>query len=386
MAIDSSLPKLNCDRAELESLLGKLIHVSERGPESMYNQVSLRAEGRGVTLLAQDEFVLLELAASSIKVDRPGIVSIRAQLLHQMVKKLPEPKVTLEARGEGPVIRVTAGGFQSEFLGLPDRVSVLEMKTPQEQTTIPADKLEAAIWEVLFAASPSYSNRVHTEGVKISVDPPRKILKLTATDGRKLGETWAEVSTNGRGTTSAAIVPQSALFKLRQLLRKSERELSFGYSTNVATFSAPGMRFTTRLLEREYPDCEQIFGASWGNATHVDRLGLQQAIGRVLLTYMDPADLQRVDVGFDGEVAHVKAEKQDFGHAEDRAAITRPAEKHRFIFDGNTLTDALHRISTKDVALAFDTADHCLITPVGVDHPRFVLCGVVGPAQGRSKK
>src|SRR3954449_13415905 len=107
--------KVVCSRNELTQKLGVVARaVSTRVSVQILSGVLLRAESGRLHLAATDMELSLRSSLEA-QVEGEGAVVVPGRLLVDLVRLLPDSEVTLEHRGDGGVIRVTSGSFESRL-------------------------------------------------------------------------------------------------------------------------------------------------------------------------------------------------------------------------------------------------------------------------------
>lgn len=364
--------KLICTKSEVLTHLNKLITITEKGIEENYAYITLLAEENRVQLAAQDDQILVFLTAENVKVEKAGKIRIHASTLFELVKRLPQDQFSICVIDNNFKISLAAKDFQANFQGLEfQNIPILEVK-PSVEFSIKGSLLRKAIYQTYFSASPSISGRIHVEGVQLSIKDNQLI--LNAADGRRIG--FTAVKAQARNNKISIVIPRNSMYRLMQLLKNISKNVIVSISSSIVSCKTINMTFISRLLVRDYPDCEQPFQQDWKLSAIVNRLELCDSLDRVL--QIKDEKIGGVLLSFSHNKLLLYSEKQGFGTTKEQLPTVFNDKDFEFRCHGESLLEILEHMDSKTIKLSFnDSSSQCLVVPEKAKNPKYLLMGLV---------
>jgi DNA polymerase-3 subunit beta len=285
----------------------------------------VRLELRGSQLRVVGSDLDLTIGAGAlVSGERDGVGVLNAKLLTDIVRALPEGRVTLEIGDD----RATISGGRSTF-HVPT-LSAMEFPKVSEPTgdpvPVPTEVFAAAVRQVVPAAS-SDPNRPLLGGVQIEAEDDG--VKLVATDSYRLAvRDLPGASILGVG--QSVLVPRNALHELLRMLGDSD-ELVLRLGEREASFTVGDSYLVTRLIEGQFPTYRTLIPDAHPNRLTVNRTSLIEAVKRVKVVARDASTPVRLTM--DGDALVLRASTQDYGDADEAVDAS---------FDGETLDAAFN--------------------------------------------
>lgn len=316
--------KLACERDELAEVVATAGRaVSSRASLSVLSGVRLELRGPQLRVVGSDLDLTIG-AGALVSGERDGVAVLNAKLLTDIVRALPEGRVTLEISDD----RATISGGRSTF-HVPT-LSAMEFPKVSEPTgdpvPVPTADFAAAVRQVVPAAS-SDPNRPLLGGVQIEAEDDG--VKLVATDSYRLAvRDLPGASILGVG--QSVLVPRNALNELLRLLGDSD-ELVLRLGEREASFEIGDSYLVTRLIEGQFPTYRTLIPEAHPNRLTVDRTSLIEAVKRVKVVARDAATPVRLNM--DGDTLVLRASTQDYGDADEALDAS---------FEGETLDAAFN--------------------------------------------
>jgi DNA polymerase-3 subunit beta len=338
----ASALRVTCAKGELASALAVVARaVSTRGAVQVLGGILLQVEGDRLTLAATDMEISIR---SSLGGDIEGDASVvvPGRLLTDLVRLLPDDKVTLAYdEGEG-VLAVTSGSHASrlnvysaeDFPRLPPLDVQLQ--------TIDAASLLATIDKVGRAASRDESRPVLT-GVLVRFEGEK--LVMAATDSYRLAVKETTLTTAAPDLD--AIIPARALQELTRLAAGAE-EVELGVHENHVIFSTGDVWLTSRRIDGQFPNYKQLLPESFEIEIGVARGALLEIVRRAGLMAQRNAPLRLRFA--EGELT-VSAQTQDVGEATESLPVEYAGEELEIGFNPDFLRDGLEAVSAETVQL-----------------------------------
>lgn len=265
--------KFRCEREQLAEALGLASRVASGrvGALPALSGVRLQVKGDVLHLTSTDNDMSLQ-ATLPVGGDKDGLSLISAKLLNDIVRSLPEGKITLEATPESVSVRSGRSQFTVPTYNALDFPNVAP--SSGQPFTVPAAEFGEALRQVVRAAS-SDQMRIALTGVLLSGEEGS--LRLVATDSYRLAV--RDVSTITVSASTKVLVPSRALGEVQRLLTGAS-EANISIDDNSVTFDVDGTKLTTRILTNEYPNYRNLITGDYPNALTTNREALLDALRR----------------------------------------------------------------------------------------------------------
>jgi DNA polymerase III subunit beta len=357
--------KVRIGRDELLTGLQRVQGVVEkRNTMPILSNILLEAKQDGVEIVATD----LEIGMRGLykaTVLSPGGVTVSARKLYEIIKELPSGEIELNA-GENNWTAIQAGKSQFKVVGLPSAdYPALPTIDREGLTPLAGDGLLELIRKTLFAAGDNDARYILNGLLVTLVMTDKKTsLRLVGTDGHRLAVAEQEVSKTGSKTGPQeikAIIPKKAAQEMRRLLEEGgEGEPLIGFTKNLMIFRKSGLLLTSRLMEGNYPNYQQVIPKEGGKKITVNRGELESALRRVSVLSKDKANA--VKVTFSAGKMNLFSSNPDFGEASEELAARYEGEALNTGFNARYLLDVFSVMEGETLSLQMETAlSPCLI-------------------------
>ncbi len=300
--------------------------ISIRTPNQILEGIKLSVKGDLLTLTATDLEIAIE---KTIRADtyEEGETVIYGKIFVEFTKKLEfEDQVELITEEEG-ILKISYG----------ESSSIFSCMSASDYPIIKKDLKEKA-FSIL---QKDFKDVINKTAFCSSVDESRPILKgclfevkgselcVVALDGFRLAKIKKTLK-NSSGDFKI-IIPARALSEITRLLDKDEEEITFISEENLFMIEVDDTVFTTRLLEGEFINYNQIIPTEFLTNIKVNRLSLLNALERALI------------VSRENENNLIKLDIKD-----NNIAVSSASEK------GNVNENVLTNMEGKDISIAFN--------------------------------
>jgi len=308
-------------------------------------------DGNRLTVLGTDLDLTIRVELEAIGLDDGSLV-VPARLATDIVRSLEPGAVTFEGGEDEVEISAARSRFVVRTYPLED-FPVLGDPAP-DQVTLPAAVLAEALRQVVRAASDDDARPLLT-GVLVTAEGDG--VRLVATDSYRLA--LRDVAGTGPLPSGAEqiLVPARALGELQRLLgstgpgTKDEpaKEVGFSMSDLDATFSAPGVRLTTRLLDGRFPDYRQLIPPNYPNQLRVGKESLLDGLRRVRLLVRDNTTPVRLSLR--PSTVELSVVSQEIGHASEDVDADYEGEELVVAFNPSYLIEGVEAVVGDEVVL-----------------------------------
>ncbi|TKB65068.1 MAG: DNA polymerase III subunit beta [Nitrospira sp.] len=359
--------KLRMGREELLTGLQRVQGVVEkRNTMPILSNILIEAKQEGVEIVATD----LEIGMRGhykATVEKPGGITVSARKLYEIIKELAIGEIEI-ASGENNWTTIHAGKSQFKIVGLPS-TDYPALPTIEREGLIPlagAGFLEL-IRKTLFAAGDNDARYI-LNGLLVTLITSEKktILRLVGTDGHRLAVAEQEVGKAGaKGAPQEikAIIPKKAAHEMQRLLEEGgDSEPLIGFTKNLMIFRKSGLLLTSRLMEGNYPNYQQVIPKEKesGGKIGVNRGELESALRRVSVLSRDKASA--VKVSFATGQMTLFSSNPDLGEATEELPARYEGEALITGFNARYLLDVLGVMDGETISLQMDNPlSPCLI-------------------------
>jgi len=357
--------KVRITRDELLTGLQRVQGVVEkRNTMPILSNILLEAKQDGAEIVATD----LEIGMRGLykaTVIETGGVTISARKLFEIIKELPPGEIELAA-GENNWTTIRAGKSQFKIVGLPSAdYPALPVIEREGLTPLSGDGLLELIRKTLFAAGDNDARYILNGLLVTLVNTDKKTaLRLVGTDGHRLAVAEQEVGKaelKGGPQEIKAIIPKKAAQEMRRLLEeRGESEPLIGFAKNLMIFRKSGLLLTSRLMEGNYPNYQQVIPKEGGKRISVNRQELESALRRVSVLSKEKASA--VKVSFVPGKMTLFSSSPDYGEAVEEIPASYEGETLSSGFNARYLLDVFSVMDGDSVSLQMDTPlSPCLV-------------------------
>ena len=338
--------RITCGKEEFtEKLLVVGRGVSTRTTVQILAGIMLRAAGGKLYLNATDMEISLRVSLDA-NVEEEGTLVVPGRLLVDIVRLLPAGEVTLEARPEDGVARLTCGSasYSLNTYGAEDFPRLPEID-PKSAFTVEREAFLDTIARVGRSASRDESRPVLT-GVLVRFEGGKVVMAATDSYRLSVKETQLE---QGPPHELEAIVPARALAELTRIGQGVESPtLDVGVQENQVVFGADGVWLTARRIDGQFPNYRQLLPEQFEAEVQLPREELLDVVRRTGLLAQRKSPLRlRFE---DGELT-VSAQTQDVGEARESLPVGYAGEPIEIGFNAEFLRDGLESVTDETVRL-----------------------------------
>jgi len=323
--------RFRCERDTLADAFAQAGRaVTNRAGLPILSALHLNVSGNVLTAIGSDQDMTVRVECP-VQGEREGATAVPSRLLNEYVRTLPPGVVTATATDDDQ-FEIGSGAALSRVRCYP----VGEYPPVGERCTdagvrLPAADFAVAVGQVAVAASRDEARPILT-GVLLTTSPTG--LRLVATDVYRLA--LRELPGVSIGDTPKALVPARALTEVERF--SGEGELRIVLREREVVFIAAGVQLTSRLIEGEFPNYEQLLPDRYPNRLHVDRAKFLESLNRVKLLAQNNAPV-RLRLSSDG--MQLNASTQDVGTASDEVEAKYEGEEMTIAFNPAYLSQGL---------------------------------------------
>lgn len=355
--------KFRCERDTLAEAIGtaqRAVAVRS-GALPVLSGVQVSAAGDHIELVGSDLDLTIRVQVPA-QVEQEGQAVVPAKLFDGLTTRLKAGAVTFEVEGDDA--RISAGPARAGVRLLPadEFPHVAEPSGPT--VTVDAGPLSEALRQVIPAASRDDARPILT-GVLLTATPEG--MRLVATDSYRLAvRDLAGIGMLGEG--QKVLVGARGLNEVQRVFPSGEVRVTLG--EREVRFASDTRSVTTRLIEGDFPNYEQLIPSGYPNRLTVAREELEEA-ARLMQIVGEGREGTPVRLAMSADGLELSATAQERADAVEAIDAKFEGSDLTVAFNPQFLLDGLQAIEGDEAVL--ETIDPLKpATLRGADHPEFL--------------
>ena len=273
-----------------------------------------------------------------------GSAVVPARLFSEIVRQLEGDTVSVELADDDA--RIEAGRFATTLRTLSAAEFPRLPEVSEGGVRVEAAAFAEALRQVVPGASRDDARPILT-GVLLTASAGG--LRLVATDSYRLAlRDLQGVSMLAEG--QKVLVAAKGLGEVQRLLSGETGEIDVVLGEREVVFRVGGTEVTTRLIEGEFPNYQQLIPSGYPNRLTVSRDALQAAVNRVRLVGQSK-DTAPIRLGMTAEGLELSAIAQDVGEAHESVEAKYEGTDLTVAFNSQFLLDGIDAAASDEVVI-----------------------------------
>ena len=344
--------KLTIERAALLRSLSHVHSIVERRTTiPILSNVKLAAIDRERLELTATDLDLTLIAHEQARIDEPGITTVSASTLFDIVRKLPED-ATLSLEQPPERTELTLGAGRSSF-ALPtlaaDEFPAMALEQLDVHFVMPSKDLAKLIDRSRFAISTEetryYLNGIHLHATK---EGAASVLRAAATDGHRLARVEVALPT-GAESFPPIILPRKTVNEIRKLLEQGPDEVAVSVARGRIQFALGDAVLASRLIDGTFPDYERVIPRDNERIAILPAKPFAVAVDRVATITSDKT--RTVKLSLTNGTVTVSAISPELGRGSDEIDADYEGEPMEIGFNARYVLDMMGSIGGPEVRL-----------------------------------
>jgi len=274
-----------------------------------------------------------------VKVEKPGKICIPIKFFSSFLSLLPKKPINIESKEL--ILNITCENYDTKIKGFNSEDFPIIPQIPNnEYITIDNITFCQSLNQIIGIPSPSMA-RPEISGIFFSFQD--KFLKLVATDSLRLAERKIFFPNNFPKEYSF-ILPQTAGREIINIFGEKEGDLRVYFSSNQVFFeflmpevSHPQIRFTSRLLEGEYPNYQEIIPKKYETSLLVPK---EEFLNQIKTASLFSAKSSEIKLKISSKKVEIISQNPDLGDYKSelggkiKGKEIEVSFNHRFLIDG----------------------------------------------------
>ncbi|MBQ9663643.1 MAG: DNA polymerase III subunit beta [Oscillospiraceae bacterium] len=342
--------KIRCEKKDLQIAVNNVSRAApSKSPIPALEGILFEANRDGLKLTAYDTRIGI-YTTLDCSVLEGGCIVIPARFLGELVRRLPDGMVSIEA-DESFATTIRCGKSEFHVMGLdPESFPELNVVDAVQNIGIPENILKNMINQTIFSVSTSESRPLYM-GVLFEVG--NSDLTLVAVDGYRLAKR-SEQMENANMNPCTFVIPGASLSEVERLCSADKTdEVMIALGDKHASFEIGNTVLITRRLEGEFMNYRKSIPSTFRYEIIVERDELIRVIDRISLVIKDKQTSPVKMVVEQGELQFYCT--TPFGHAEDSCLCEGSGDGMRIGFNDRYFMDALKAASDEKVRVSMNT-------------------------------
>lgn len=283
------------------------------------------------------------------KVQEPGQITIPAKEINEFVSYLVPGKLSLKTENKTK-LHLSSNGGQGKFSGM-DASEFPEIPGLDKKKTmsVPLEKLGQAVNLVSFAAADDDTRPVLSA---VNWQFGDEEYRMVTTDGYRLSlKDVSKIDVNESG--KAFLIPARSLTEIIRLTNK-EKKIKVGLTKdeNQVVFVLPQLQLTSRLIEGEFPDYQEIIPDEVGTTVEVDKAEFLSAVRAASVFARESANVVKFSIKDKKMV--ISANAPSVGENKNEIEAEIKGEKLEIAFNYRFLIDFLQAVPVGEEVIVME--------------------------------
>lgn len=333
--------------------------VERRTTIPILGHVLLHAQEGLLTLTTTDmDLALVESIPAFV--ETAGSLTVSAQMLFEIVRKLPDGvQVELSLNEENGQVTLRAGKSRFNLLSLPaTQFPKLTQDELPYSFTLPMESLRYLIDRAKFAML-SDDTRYYLNGIYFHAHDvnEQKVFRSVATDAHRLACIEIPLPP-GAEEIPGVIVGRKTLLEIRKLLEEQEAEVTIHLSDTRVEFRLPTATLSSRVIDGTYPDYELAIPTGNDKPIILDSKAFAAAIDRVATVACDKDKVKIIKFSACDNLLTLSAASSELGDGVEEMAVDFPFDQPVEIgFNARYLLDVAQQIGDDEAEMLLANGD-----------------------------
>lgn len=291
-------------------------------------------------------------ADNDLTIEDTGAIVLPARFFSDIVKKLPDKKVTIEVTS-GFQADITSGSakFQINGQDAENFPHLPEIET-NKSVTLPNDILKEVIRQTVIAVSKQESRPI-LAGVHMTLKDG--VLTAVATDSHRLAQRKVVLENIDNGIDFDVIIPGKSMEELSGMISDVHEDVQMQVTENQVLFIFGNTHFYSRLLEGNYPETSQLIPQTADTTVELEAGTFLSSIERAsLLSHESRNDVVKLSLKPSENLVRISGDSPDIGTVEEEVATSAlDGNDLEISFNPNYMKDALRSFGQATIKISF---------------------------------
>lgn len=324
--------------ALLEALKTVSRAVAGQNTLPVLGNILIRAEGKKVNFSATN--LELSIATScEANVKNEGAITVPAKILTSYTSLLGKDEDVELVAADGVTLEIKSASSKTRIKGISaDEFPQIATVDSGVKLNLDAKAFRSAVHQVAFAAQEN-SSRPILAGVYFGAD--KSELRMAATDSYRLSEKVLKLSSAVE--SRKCVIPVRAVFEADRLVAGAD-EVRIVIGENQVMFIVDNTQLTSRLIDGQFPDYQQIIPKKVTSTIEVERGAFELAVRRVSIFAKQNNQHMKLEVLGDGTL-NVSTDATEIGEERTTIPVKVTGDANVIALNADYVLDVLGSLS-----------------------------------------
>lgn len=344
-----------CDGLDLSDAVSRVLKAtSTKTTSPILEGIKLEAKQNTVTLMATD----LEISIKkSIKADikEEGEIVVPGRFFSEYIRKLDKETLTLSVENEKLKIKYADSEGFIQTMQVKEFPFISDIDG-DNSFSVEGQNLKNIINKTIFAVATDDSRPI-LKGILLEIDNNK--LKAVALDGYRLAISTTEII--DCSFNKKIIIPARSLSEVSKMISEMEENVKISISNNYIKFVIKDTIITSRLIDGEFINYNQIIQSNFTTNVTISREQLLNAIDRAsILSKIDRNNLVKFDIK---EKCLTLTSNSEIGNIVENITANLEGEDMIIAFNSKYFSDAIKSNDDEYLKLKFtNPINPCIIS------------------------
>ena len=316
-----------------------------------------------------------------VKVEEEGQICIPTRFFSGFINSLPNKPINLEVKDL--VLSLECENYKTKIKGFnPEEFPIIPSIKEGEVLSVDCFSFCQALNQVLDIPSSSLA-RPEISGIFLSFQSD--LVKIVATDSFRLAERKIFLKTN-LSKEYSLILPQGAAREIVSIFGDKEGELKIYFSPNqiwleymMVEVSHPQLQFTSRLIEGEYPNYQEIIPKKFETELTFPK---EEFLNQIKTASLFSGKISEVRLKIDPKngVVEILSQSPDLGEYNSFLKGKIEGKEVSISFNHRFLIDGISEIKTKELLLEITNEEGpAILKPTDLEDYLYVIMPIKTP-------
>jgi DNA polymerase-3 subunit beta len=256
--------------------------VNKKNTLPILSNILIEVENNLLTLSSTDMDISIR-ETINCNVIEEGSTTLNAQIMFDIVKKLPETSEVEFISNDGKILTIRSNVSKFSLSCLPkDEFPIIEtVSNNSKRLKVNSEIILNLINKTKFAIS-NEETRYFLNGLYFNIVEKNNSsnLNFVGTDGHRLA-TSSFVISNSNIEVPGVIIPKKTINELSKLLAENHDDIEIDISSNKIIFYIDNLILISKLIDGNFPDYTKVIPKNNNNDLKVNRSNLLFAVDRV---------------------------------------------------------------------------------------------------------
>lgn len=336
--------KIICLQDELSRFLQIVVRaIATKTTLPILTGIYLEASENTLKCIATDLEIAVEVIVSNVQIIDPGSIVLSGKTFVEIIKHLPSVQVEIEFDENAKMVSITSQHSIYQIPVLPvEEFPTLPDLTALDKVEVKGEDLKAAIHQTIFATL-TEDPRPFLSSIQWEISPEK--IRMIATDVNRLAIKDIPINST---LQKSVLVPVRALREIANIFSGNNQGNVEIYLTEKMIFiHGEGVKFSSRLVEAQFPRYEQVIPKDFSGSVIVDRIKLIDALERTALV----SNSIRLSLSGPGMV--INAKEPDKGNCKEEIEIDFMGKEIEIGFNVRFILDFLRSVHEEKIVIKY---------------------------------